>query len=86
MDMDLLLVNLFGIAAFGLLLVGTIFGWVAIAAINKKLGVLCIFFPLLVPLVCLFNYRKTRYASHFLFAGFLCALTAFALFALRFPE
>ncbi|UXY17262.1 hypothetical protein N8I74_09710 [Chitiniphilus purpureus] len=64
-------------------MVGLIFGLMAAPAVNEKLGIVCILIPVLVPFVCLLNYRKTRYASNFLLAGlgfFLLASIAFLWF------
>ncbi|TJZ78890.1 hypothetical protein [Chitiniphilus eburneus] len=59
----------FGLIALMLSVVGLIFGLMAVPTINEKLGLVCILFPILVPLVCLLNYRKTKYASNFFLGG-----------------
>ncbi|WP_148716646.1 hypothetical protein [Chitinolyticbacter meiyuanensis] len=63
----------FGLVALTLSVVGLVFGLMAVPTINEKLGMVCILVPVLVPIVCLLNYRKTKYASNF-FLGSLAAV------------
>ncbi len=63
-----------GLTALMLSVVGFIFGLMAAPTINEKLGLVCIFFPVIVPIVCLLNYRKTKYASNFFLGGLVSFL------------
>ena len=71
-----ILLTTLGIGAF---FIGNVFGVVAIANANPKLGIASILFPILITPMCLLNYKKTQYASNFIISGLVLTLTGGAI-------
>ncbi|TDR28872.1 hypothetical protein [Hydromonas duriensis] len=78
------------IAGVGALMVGQMFGVVAVPNLVEKTSwkyfvlFFCMLIPFLGALVCLLNYQKTVYASRFVIVGLAClAASALGLLGLR---
>jgi uncharacterized membrane protein len=67
----LTILTILGVGAF---FIGNVFGVIAISGINTKLGIASILFPIIIAPICLFNYKKTQYASNFIISGLVLAL------------